>query len=147
MSCVLTRAKRKQNDDVIDFKNFSTSKRVVPGFLAIPSVSPPVWASAQEEDASLMSLFDAVLPPDVAESSTSGYFIENKVLLRKWTNCGEGRLDEPVIQIVFRKQTGTTVLESAHGGVSGHLGVNKTYQYLLHYFYWSRIKRDVTHSL
>lgn len=34
-------------------------------------------------------------------------------------------------------------LESAHGGVSAHFGVNKTYQHLLQYFYWPRIKSDV----
>ncbi len=87
--------------------------------------------------------FDAVLSPEVEESSANGYFIENEVLLRKWTYNAEGGLTEPIIQVVVPVSLRNTVLESAHGGVSGHFGVNKTYQHLLQYFYWPRIKSDV----
>ena len=99
--------------------------------------------SAQKEDSSLNSLFDAALSPDVAESSANGYFIENGVLLRKWTSNTEGGLTEPIIQVVVPVSLRHAVLDSAHGGVSGHLGINKTYQHLLQYFYWPRIKSDV----
>ncbi len=102
-----------------------------------------VWVIAQREDPSLKSLFDAVLSPAVEESSANGYFIENEVLLRKWTFHAEGGLTEPTIQVVVPVSLQNTVLESAHGGVSGHFGVNKTYQHLMQYFYWPHIKSDV----
>ncbi len=119
------------------------SQRMVPGLLALLSVSHQVWVSAQREDPSLKSLFDAVLSPEVEESSANGYFIENEVLLWKWTFHAEGGLTEPTMQVVVPVSLRNTVLESAHGGVSGHFGVNKIYQHLLQYFYWPRIKSDV----
>ncbi|KAG1926323.1 thy-1 membrane glycoprotein [Pimephales promelas] len=146
VSCALTRARRKQSADanLSDVKDLLTTKRVVPGLLALPSIPCQDWVSAQEEDSSLNPLFDAALPPDEAESSVNGYFIENNgVLLRKWTSNTEGGLTEPIIQVVVPVSLRNSVLDSAHGGVSGHLGVNKTYQHLLQYFYWPRIKSDV----
>lgn len=145
VSCALTRAMRKQSAEakLSDVKDLFTSKRVVPGLLALPSIPHQVWVSAQKEDSSLNSLFDAALSPDVAESSVNGYFIENGVLLRKWTSNTEGGLTEPIIQVVVPVSLRNAVLDSAHGGVSGHLGVNKTYQHLLQYFYWPRVKSDV----
>ncbi len=145
VSCALTRAMSKKitDDRLRDFKGLVKSQRMVPGLLALPSVSHQVWVSAQKEDPSLKSLFDAVLSPDVEECSANGYFIENEVLLRKWTFHAEGGLTEPTIQVVVPVSLRNTVLESAHGGVSGHFGINKTYQHLLQYFYWPRIKSVV----
>ncbi len=139
VSCALTRAMSKEitDDRLRDFKGLVKSQRMVPGLLALPSVSYQVWVCAQREDSSLKSLFDAVLSPEVEESSANGYFIENEVLLRKWTFHAEGGLTEPTIQVVVPVSLRNTVLESAHGGVSGHFGVNKTYQHLLQYFYWT----------
>ena len=37
-----------------------------------------------------------------------------------------------------------SLLEIAHEGVSGHLGIHKTYHKLLHDFYWPNMKKDVT---
>ncbi len=137
VSCALTRAMSKKIADderLRDFKGLVKSQRMVPGLLALPSVSHQGWVSAQREDPSLKSLFDAALSPEVEESSANGYLIENEVLLRKWTFHAEGGLTEPTIQVVVPVSLRNTVLESAHGGVSGHFGVNKTYQHLLQYF-------------
>ncbi len=73
---------------------------MLPGLLALPSVSHQVWVFARREDPSLKSLFDAALSPEVEESSANGYLIENEVLLRKLTFNAEGGLTEPTIQVV-----------------------------------------------
>ncbi len=63
VSCALTRAMSKKITDdekLRDFKGLVKSQRMVPGLLALPSVSHQVWVFAQREDPSLKSLFDAV---------------------------------------------------------------------------------------
>lgn len=50
---------------------------------------------------------------------------------------------EACIQVVVPMSLQDTVLRTAHGDVAGHFGVNKTYNHLLRYFYWPRMKRDV----
>ncbi len=78
-------SKEITDDRLRDFKGLVKSQRMVPGLLALPSVSYQVWVSAQREDSSLKSLFDAVLSPEVEESSANGYFIEMRYY------CGSGR--------------------------------------------------------
>ncbi len=44
-----------------------------------------------------------------------------------------------VVPLVFRQ----AVLQLAHQGLAGHMGVRNTYDRILRKFYWPRIKRDV----
>ncbi len=60
------------------------SQRMVPGLLALPSVSHQVWVSSQREDPSLKSLFDAVLSPEVEECSANGTSLKMRYY------CGSG---------------------------------------------------------
>lgn len=102
VSCALMRAmsKKTTDDAKLNDKDLVNSQRVVPGLLALPSVPHQVWVSAQREDPSLKSLFDAILSPELEESSVNGYFLENEVLLRKWTFNAEEGLIEPIMQVV-----------------------------------------------
>ncbi len=97
-----------------DFKGLVKSQSMVPGLLALPSVSHQVWVFARREDPSLKSLFDAALSPEVEESSANGYLIQNEVLLRKWTFNAEGGLTEPTIQVVAPVSLRNTVLNPNH---------------------------------
>lgn len=36
------------------------------------------------------------------------------------------------------------VLKTAHGDIAGHLGVKKTYNSVMRYFFWPLLKRDVS---
>lgn len=72
------------------------------------------------------------------------YFIENQVLMGKWSppSPTDGRLD--VFQVVVPCSLRNKVLNLAHDHpCSGHAGVCKTYLRALKYFVWPGIKGDV----
>ena len=46
------------------------------------------------------------------------------------------------MQIVVPESLRSLILESAHSSM-GHVGVKKTYDYLMRHFHWPRVKRDV----
>lgn len=48
-----------------------------------------------------------------------------------------------VHQVVVPQCIRQLLLEIAHEGFSGHLGINKTYLKLLNNFYWPGMKKDV----
>uniref|UniRef100_A0A9J8CPB7 Gypsy retrotransposon integrase-like protein 1 n=1 Tax=Cyprinus carpio carpio TaxID=630221 RepID=A0A9J8CPB7_CYPCA len=50
---------------------------------------------------------------------------------------------DPVLQVVVPEKYRNLVLKTAHGEMTGHYGVKKTYSHLLQHFYWPRIKCDV----
>ena len=45
---------------------------------------------------------------------------------------------------VKAKKLRQAVLQTAHNTVAGHLGVKKTYDRVLHYFYSPKLKRDIS---
>lgn len=52
-------------------------------------------------------------------------------------------LSDPVIQNLIPYTFRDLVLQSSHGDVAGHLGVRKTYDRIVHFF-WPRLKRDIS---
>lgn len=107
------------------------------------SVSQQELIAEQRADTSLSELFDQVQPTQEAKNSASGYFLQDEVLVRKWIPQGTDLLGTPVCQIVVPTKFRESVLSCSHNQ-TGHVGVNKTYHHILRYFFWPRLKRDVS---
>lgn len=139
-ACAVTRAmSRASNDDVSQSREFKSV--VVPNLP--PSLSHSDFVAAQKEDATLKDLFVGVLTPVELRNASRGYFIQDGLLIRKWSSHTDDGVDDPVFQVIVPCKFRDLVLQTAHGNVAGHLGVRKTYDRLMKYFYWPRIKKDV----
>ena len=93
----------------------------------------------QSNDKELLDLFKIVLTPVEAKKVNVGYLIKDNVLMRKWspTECDNSEKGETVYQIAVPTVHRQEVLELAHDlPMSGHLGVHKTYNIFLQYFFW-----------
>lgn len=97
------------------------------------SVSRADLVAEQKADPSLTQLFDAVLTVEDGKSAANGYLL----LVRKWMPHGENVVCRPIFQIVVPLKFCDEVLKASHDQ-SGHLGVRKTYDYILRYFFWPR---------
>lgn len=115
---------------------------------AVPSFPRPVTRSDlvrdQREDFTLCDLFSQVLSGGEVESATQGYFLQEGLLVRKWIPQAECFVGDEVIQIVVPLKLRRVVLQTAYGGVAGHLSVRKTYDNVLKYFYWPRLKKEIS---
>lgn len=83
---------------------------------------------------------------DKLADMSSGYFIQDDVLLRKWTPPYASRADDwsVVTQVVVPTPFRHEVLCLAHDSpFAGHLGVKKTYSRIFCQFYWPGLKSDV----
>lgn len=107
------------------------------------SVSHSALRAEQRADPSLGRLFEAVLTTEDGRSATSGYLLQEGLLVRKWSPYGEGFVGKPMVQIVVPEKFRNEVLKTSHHQL-GHLGVRKTYNYILQYFFWPRLKKDVS---
>ena len=100
----------------------------------------------QKHDLSLASCFDTVVPADEVEKMSTGYFLKDGVLVRKWIPPHLSAQDDwgVVTQIIVPKTHRYEILKLAHDNpLAGHLGVNKTYDRVLRCFFWPGLKRDV----
>ena len=66
------------------------------------------------------------------------------MLVRKWLPYDDCSVNDPVFQVVIPTKFRDVVLETAHGDVAGHMGVKKTCDRLLHYFFWPGLMKEVT---
>jgi len=100
---------------------------------------------AQNDDLSLRKCLSAVVSAEAAKERNTAYFVDKGLLMRKWCSKVEEDLDWNVIyQVVVPTQYRSQVLCLAHEHLlSGHLGITKTYQRVLQYFFWPGMKRDV----
>ncbi|CAI5657199.1 unnamed protein product [Oreochromis niloticus] len=96
---------------------------------------------AQKNDESLSCCWASVTEPKCGKSAS--YLIEDGVLMRYWTpssGCTHEGVQQTVVPQSFRSQ----VLSLAHDHImSGHLGITKTYNRVLRYFFWPGLKSDV----
>lgn len=142
-SCAVTRAMRKgkgrEEDEDQEEVHVDLSKNLS---LLSPSISLQDLIIKQKNDLQLKPLFESVKTESEIQSLASGYFIQNRLLLRKWTPC-EKILGDPLFQIVIPEGLREVVLKAAHGDIAGHFGVKKTYHSVMRYFFWPRLKRDV----
>lgn len=55
-----------------------------------------------------------------------GYFLLDDLLVRMWAPHGETFSGDPIVQIVLPSKFRTSVIQTAHDNVAGHMGVKKT---------------------
>lgn len=161
-SCAVTRAayKHKQEEEKEDNIDLSNSFLVDSDGEQVPVksegdekkieevellLSRKQLIDLQKTDDTLTTIFSDTLP-NSPDSLSTGYFLKEGLLIRKWTPLA-APLDEDwhsVIQIVLPVPYRTEVLRLAHDNpLAGHLGVRKTYDRILRHFFWHGLKKDV----
>lgn len=113
---------------------------------ALPlNITRDQMCAAQRKDPNLSKCFDSALDPEVAKKSQVAYFVEDGLLMRKWSPNNRGDLDwSTVYQIVIPDQYRQQILSLAHDHhMSGHLGVTKTYDRIIRHFFWPGMKKNV----
>uniref|UniRef100_H3BXP7 Gypsy retrotransposon integrase-like protein 1 n=1 Tax=Tetraodon nigroviridis TaxID=99883 RepID=H3BXP7_TETNG len=114
--------------------------------LSTLSMSKQQLKTDQQNDKSLVRLFEEAITGDKVNSMSTGYFMRDGVLLRKWTPLSVSPVEEwsVVSQIVAPSPYRAEILKMAHDNpFSGHLGVKKTYNRILRHFFWPGLKGDV----
>lgn len=81
-------------------------------------------------DSSLAELFTTALSDNKVPDASRGYFVQDGLLLRKWSPHGNYFVGDPIVQVVVPTKFHPTVLEVAHDKF-GHPGVRKTYDQVL----------------
>lgn len=144
-ACAVTRAmKRAQSDEMNSTESDDSPQQHNVTCLDVPwSVSRSDLVAAQRADCSLKSLLEVARPAGEVKNHAQCYFIDNDVLMRKWVPQWEHFVGDPVYQVVVPSRFREMVLQVSHDE-SGHLGVRKTYDRILRYFFWPRLKRDVS---
>lgn len=93
--------------------------------IPLPDFSPSIprveWVKGQQGDQSLSSLVTSALPENEMGNGACGYFFQDELLVTKWVPRECDFVNEPVFQVVVSL---------------GHLGVRKTYDRVLHYFFF-----------
>ncbi|XDV29315.1 hypothetical protein PO909_032452 [Leuciscus waleckii] len=106
------------------------------------SLSLEKLVDAQQKDPSLVSCFNAVQSVSDRASESPTYFIRDGLLMRRWRPQKSNEWND-IEQIVMPSGNRRVILSVAHDGVSGHLGVTKTFGRVLRHFFWPGLKRDV----
>lgn len=138
-SCAITRAASRRKDEESQPENLE-----LPVKLQIEPLSKDVLISEQMSDKTLADLFDKVVTVEMVRNNAQCYFLLDGVLVRKWVPYSDQGLGEPIFQTVVPISLRNKVLQTSHCDVAGHLGVRKTYDRILQYFFWPGLKRDVS---
>ena len=118
--------------DIPDYSTFSKAS-----LIELQSRDPQLLRLRSSAASSLDALVD----------SPVGYFVQSGVLMRKWRPPIVPADNEwkVVYQIVIPSEFRGEILHLAHETpLGGHLGVTKTYNKILQYFYWPGLHKDVT---
>lgn len=89
----------------------------------------------------LQKLFESVLSEDEIRKVANGYLLQDGMLMRKGIPHGKYFAGDPTIQVVVPVKYRSIVLQTFHDEVAGHLGVKKTYDQILRYFFWPKLKK------
>ncbi len=106
------------------------------------SVTRDELIKVQNADETRQDLFSLAAGGGENKTVSSFYFLQDRLLCRQQPMSSDSSLDlriQIVVPLVFRQ----AVLQLAHQGLAGHMGVRNTYDRILRKFYWPRIKRDV----
>ena len=110
------------------------------------SLSREQIIEAQTSDLSPSSLFTKAVPDAEIDVVPSGYFLKDRLLMRKWRPLNASAqadwrvVDQIVVPSAYRRY----ILSLAHDHcLAGHLGVNKTYDRVMRHFFWPGLKADV----
>lgn len=142
-ACAVTRAMRRAQGAQEDVETVDGG--TCPVFFpdSLLSVSRSDLVTEQRADPTLRELYGRVVTTAEGSSVANGYLLQEGLLVRKWVPHGESVVGNPVFQVVVPAKFRAEVLRTSHDKF-GHLGVRKTYKYILRYFFWPRVKRDVS---
>lgn len=113
--------------------------------LPSPLLSKSDLIQAQQSDPSLSPFFRNAADRDQTQKVPC-FYIHEGILMRVYrpSNISSSETWSETHQIVVPQSLRQAILELAHDGVAGHLGINKTYRRTLAHYYWPGIKADVT---
>lgn len=94
-------------------------------------VSREELSTEQQNDETLKPQFEQVIDSTEIRDRAQGYFIEQNVLLRKWSPHAVDGMGDSVIQVVIPVKFRSLVLKMAHDQLASHAGVQKTYDRIL----------------
>ena len=117
-------------NDAIDTKSLSTSNLI----------------HEQNNDPEIAILIQQAFNEREISDQAMGYFIKNDIIMRKWRPPDVSVDDEWSVryQIVILKPYREEVLRLAHETpLSGHLGINKTYEKIIRHFYWPGVQKTM----
>ena len=156
--CAVTRAQARKNADEIILNDsffcnedpLCTSavspKKKVENVLPVKpdfafDVKRDSFVFAQQNDPSLAGCWEA----SRVGGTDCAYGLDGDILVRKWCPPSAGETEwDTVYQIVVPQAFRSQILSLSHDNFSGHLGVRKTYQRILRYFFWPGLKADVS---
>ncbi|KAL2076889.1 hypothetical protein ACEWY4_027519 [Coilia grayii] len=159
-SSVVTRAMTRRanldkSDEVVDLCDTFMAHPLLSGTVTLPHVVSELNKQAfnreqlineQKRDPSLLPCFSVAGSEKDVLFSPTGYFLQDGVLMRKWRPLTAPAQDSwhTVSQIVVPTAYRGEILRLAHDHhFAGHLGVNKTADRMLRYFFWPGVKRDI----
>ncbi|XP_070576339.1 uncharacterized protein [Ptychodera flava] len=132
----------EESDDVTSkvSKNISTGLKCQQEYAEILRLDRDKLRELQSADLTLAKVREHADANQLSENQT-GFFWHEKLLYRKWISSHKVR---EVRQIVVPAECRNALLRVSHDiPLSGHLGIEKTKQRLLQYYYWPGIFKDV----
>ncbi len=158
-SCVVIRAQCRKFEEEVDLsnsfmgsvmpetktkvENSSTDVIVQPRFDF--SFSKQQLISAQNAIETLLSCISSVIEKSDLPKYAIAYFLDDGVLMRKWSPEKVKHDWNSVFQVVVPQPYRGYVLNLAHDHkLSGHLGVRKTYHNLLNHLFWPGMKSSLS---
>lgn len=100
--------------------------------------------SAQKKDDSLTTLRQ-IAQENFSNTKLPCFYLKDGILLRAYRPPALKQSDSwsEVHQVVLPQPLRKSVLELAHDGVAGHLGIRKTYHKITQHYFWPNVKKDV----
>jgi hypothetical protein len=150
-SCAVTRAMSKQQLNSQDADDVDISDTFLPTLLDNSRENSEKFSTSnliteQQNDPDISVLIQHATDETDAANDPICYFMKDGILMRKWRPSTVPVNEEWLVryQIVIPKTYRSEVLSLAHETpLSGHLGINKTYQKIITHFYWPGIRKDV----
>jgi len=150
--CAVTRSKAKNNGDeslasfkpnLVNHDNQPVTKKITDNLIS-NLMTPEKLIEAQKNDESLVKCHNEACDDAVVKSPS--FYYKNDVLMRFYRppNLSVNDSWSEKHQIVLPQSIRKSVMEIAHEGFGGHLGIRKTYQKILNDFFWPALKQDVT---
>ncbi|CAC5366139.1 unnamed protein product [Mytilus coruscus] len=111
------------------------------------SVDKRKFAEEQNKDPEVLQLRKRAQPQEEADKVSECYYHQDDILMRKWRPPDATPEEEwrVVYQVVVPKVYRQEIIGLAHDTpLAGHLGIMKSCFKILQYFYWPRLRNDVT---
>ena len=139
-SCAVTRSQSKNKDFSVHPPTVLPSEDLYSSVIIKDNL-----ITAQEQDDTLCKIRHAVNEGKDLSKLPCFYYQEG-VLMRAYRPPELQELDtwSETHQVVIPTSVRPPIIEMAHDGVSGHLGIHKTYKKILQHFFWPGMKQDMT---